>query len=141
MKKVVSFLSLIVLLSAATPVSFANSPYPPKRLELSEMSEWETYNWEDKLKRAGWNLISFPMEMSYSHHKVAEERGKGAAWTIGVLEGLGRGVKRFFVGFVELFTFPFNFPDDDKGPLMYPEFVWERKSLETKNEAAVKPRT
>ena len=108
-------------------INFLDSKlFAVNKLDETTLSKGEVYTWEDKLKRGGINFVTSPKEVSYSVRRVSQERGKKSGWTVGLLEGLGRMTARGFYGLVELFTFPFNFPDDDKAPMMEPEFVWQR---------------
>ena len=109
----------------------------PQPLHEGDLQHWKTYTWEQKLKRGASNTFTWPSEVVYSVQRMSAERGKGKGWSIGLLEGSGRGFKRFFYGIVELFTFPFGFPDEEKAPIMEPEFAWQRKAEVAKARGAL----
>ena len=37
--------------------------------------------------------------------------------------------KRLGAGVIDLFTFPFDFPDENKAPLLEPEYVWQKPGV------------
>jgi len=100
-------------------------------LVLSALPVWaateaKSYTWKDKLKRGALNIISCPVEVARNIHTTTEEKNLLVGWTVGLLKGLGEGVVRLAVGVIDVVTFPFDFPDSNKGPLIDPEFVWEK---------------
>lgn len=84
------------------------------------------YDWSDKLQRGALNIVSSPVEIPVSIHNTTVEKNLLIGWTIGLLSGFGNGLLRFGAGVIDLLTFPFNFPEEDKGPLIDPEYVWEK---------------
>jgi len=89
-------------------------------------SEPKTYSWQDKLLRGFLNIVSSPIEVAVNIHNTTEEKNILIGWTFGLLKGLGNGFLRFGAGVVDLVTFPFNFPEENKAPLIDPEYVWEK---------------
>lgn len=83
-----------------------------------------SYSWSDKLKRGAINIVTCPVEIGRDIHNTTEEKNLLAGWTIGLVQGLGEGFIRFAAGVIDVLTFPFNFPDNRKGPLIEPEYVW-----------------
>ncbi len=87
------------------------------------------YTWGDKLKRGALNIVTSPVEIARQIQVTSNEDSLLEGWTLGLVKGFGIGVLRMGAGFIDLFTFPFNFPDDHKGPLVQPEFVWEKSGV------------
>ena len=104
-----SLAALVTVLSFAAPAGFAQT----------------TYEWNDKLKRGGLNVLTAPIEIAREIQYVSNDKGLGAGWTVGLIRGFGLGVMRTGVGLLELVTAPFNFPDADKAPIIQPEFPWQ----------------
>lgn len=90
------------------------------------VTETKTYSWSDKLKRGAINIVTSPVEIARDIHNTTEEKNLLVGWTIGLVKGFGEGFVRFGAGVIDLFTFPFNFPEGRKAPLIDPEFVWEK---------------
>ena len=91
--------------------------------------EIESYSWFDKLKRASINIVTSPVEIARSIQITSEEDSLLEGWTIGIVKGLGNGIVRLGAGVIELVTFPFDFPDDDKAPILNPEYVWQKPGV------------
>ena len=91
--------------------------------------ELKTYHWDDKLMRGLLNVVSSPVEIARSIQMTSEETSLLEGWTVGLVKGLGTGILRLGAGLVDTVTFPFNFPDGQKGPLVHPEFVWEKPGV------------
>ncbi len=85
-----------------------------------------SYTWGNKLTRGAVNIVSSPVEVARQIQITSSEQSLLAGWTIGLLGGFGQGFIRFGAGVIDLFTFPFNFPDSHKGPLIEPEYVWQK---------------
>ncbi len=90
----------------------------------------KNYKWGDKLKRGVLNIISSPVEIARDIHVTTEEKNLLSGWTIGLVKGLGDFVVRLGAGAIDTVTFPFNFPDDHKAPLIEPEYVWQKPGLD-----------
>jgi putative exosortase-associated protein (TIGR04073 family) len=90
----------------------------------------ENYRWPDKLKRGVLNIISSPVEIARDIHITTDEKNLLAGWTIGLIKGLGDFVVRLGAGAIDTVTFPFNFPDNHKAPLIEPEYVWQKPGLD-----------
>ena len=112
MKKYGLFLMLITVLTAAN-VAYAST-------------EVRAYNWQDKLKRGAINIVSSPVEIARDIYTTTEEKNLLVGWTVGLVKGLGEGIVRFGAGVIDLVTFPFNFPESRKAPLIDPEYVWQK---------------
>ena len=94
--------------------------------ETSVASPAATYSWNDKLKRGGLNIVSSPVEIARSIQVTSNEESLLKGWTVGLVKGFGDGFLRLGAGVVDVLTCPFNFPDSNKGPLVKPEYVWEK---------------
>ncbi len=86
----------------------------------------KVYTWDEKLARGGLNIVTSPVEVAREIHNTTEEKNLVIGWTIGLLRGFGSGFLRFAAGVADVFTCPFNFPEGNKGPLVDPEFVWQK---------------
>ena len=84
------------------------------------------YSWQDKLQRGAVNIVTSPAEVALRIHNTTEEKNLLVGWTVGLVAGLGNGLLRFGAGVVDLVTFPFDFPEGNKAPLIDPEYVWEK---------------
>ncbi len=115
MKKLALPLSLFLSILTASSALFAEAPSPVK-----------SYTWQDKLKRGAINIITSPIEVARDIHNTTEEKNLLVGWTIGLVKGLGEGILRFGAGVIDLLTFPFNFPEGRKAPLLDPEYVWQK---------------
>lgn len=89
-------------------------------------SEPRSYSWQDKLKRGAINIVTSPVEVAREIHITTQEKNLLVGWTIGLVKGLGEGFVRFGAGAIELLTFPFDFPESHKAPLLDPEYVWQK---------------
>ena len=85
-----------------------------------------SYEWQDKLGRGVLNMVGSPVELARTVHIQSRAKGAGYGWTMGIVEGLGRTFLRFGAGAIETLTFPFDFPKDDKSPLLVPDYPWEK---------------
>lgn len=94
-------------------------------------AELGSYEWDDKLGRGVLNIVSSPVEVARTIHVESEVQGKGYGWTAGLVKGLGRTFVRLGAGVVDLVTFPFDFPDENKAPLIKPEYAWQNWSGDT----------
>lgn len=90
----------------------------------------ENYDWSDKLLRGVVNIATSPIEIACSIHTTTEEKNLVIGWTLGLAKGFADGLIRFGAGVVDLVTFPFDFPEEDKAPLLDPEFVWQKPGPE-----------
>lgn len=92
---------------------------PASAAELGE------YKWSDKLSRGALNIVSSPVEIARTIHVSSESKGYGYGWTVGLVRGVGKTFVRFGAGVIDLVTFPFDFPDENKAPLVKPEYAWQ----------------
>ena len=83
------------------------------------------YRWYDKLGRGAGNVVGFPIEIARSIQKRGNEKRLGYAWAFGLVGGVGQGLIRLGAGVIEIATFPFDFPEEDKAPLLLPEYAWQ----------------
>ena len=119
------FFFFFIFLTAHLSGGFSAVP----KLTEDQLEHWENYTWQDKLKRASLNIVTFPVEIAHSIQTTSNEKSMAYGWSLGLLQGFGRGFLRLWYGTIELFTFPFDFPDEDKAPMITPEFVWEREGV------------
>ena len=89
----------------------------------------QTYDWQAKLKRGALNIVTSPVEIAREIQITSDEKNLREGWTVGFVKGLGQGVVRFGVGVIDVLTCPFNFPDDQKRPLVEPEYVWQKPGV------------
>ncbi len=88
-----------------------------------------SYDWKEKLKRGATNIVTSPVEVAREIQITSEEKNLLHGWTVGLVKGLGQGVVRLGSGVIDVLTCPFNFPDAQKGPLIEPEFVWQKAGV------------
>ncbi len=88
------------------------------------------YDWDDKLGRGVLNMVSSPVELARTVNIQSRAKGPGYGWTMGIVEGLGRTLLRFGAGAIETVTFPFDFPKEDKSPLLSPDYPWQKWDVE-----------
>ena len=81
--------------------------------------------WMKKLGRGALNMVSSPIDIPRTIHIQSNAKGGGYGWTVGLVEGAGQSLVRFFTGAIDVVTCPFDFPDSDKGPLMQPVYPWQ----------------
>ena len=79
-----------------------------------------------KLGRGLLNMVGSPVELARTIHIQSNVKGPAYGWTMGLVEGLGRTLVRFGAGAIETVTFPFDFPKDDKSPLLTPDYPWQK---------------
>lgn len=116
-KRALGFTILIlILLETGLPLAWGETP----------AAQVKTYSWSDKLKRGAINIVTSPVEIARDIHTTTEEKNLLVGWTVGLVKGFGEGILRFGAGVIDLVTFPFNFPEGRKAPLIDPEYVWEK---------------
>lgn len=84
----------------------------------------------EKLGRGAMNIISSPIELARTINIQSRVKGAGYGWTMGLVEGIGRTFLRFGAGVIEVVTFPFDFPKDDKSALLTPDYPWQKWDVE-----------
>ena len=94
-------------------------------LSFAEETLDERYSWSDKLGRGAANVFTSPLEIVRGIDLTSKSEGAVKGWTIGVVKGLAGTVLRLGAGVIEFVTFPFDFPDKGKAPIIKPEFVWD----------------
>lgn len=112
----VSF-GLFVFLTGSILLAQTPSPSP---------TSVKSYTWQDKLKRGAINIVTSPVEVARDIHNTTTEKNLLVGWTVGLVKGLGEGFVRFAAGAIDFLTFPFNFPESRKAPLLEPEYVWQK---------------
>lgn len=85
--------------------------------------------WGQKLKRGALNVVSAPVEIAREIQITSNERSLLDGWTVGLVKGLGSALVRLGTGAVDVVTFPFDFPKENKQPLLQPEYVWEKPGV------------
>ena len=83
-------------------------------------------DWSDKLGRGILNMVGSPVELARTIHIQSNVKGPAYGWTMGLVEGIGRALIRFGAGAIETVTFPFDFPKEDKSPLLTPDYPWQK---------------
>jgi len=116
-------ISTLVLFYSAQ--GFSAPPAPPAPAKPPKV-----YHWYHKLGRGALNIVSAPadMMMSVTETSLAENHYKG--FTVGFYRGVKNGARRLGAGFVDLLTFPLNYPKPKKTPLVEPEFYWQAQQVE-----------
>ena len=111
-KTVYSVLLICVFLLGQATLSFAD--------DISD----EGYTWSDKLGRGVANVFTSPLEIVRGIDLSSKSQGAVKGWTIGIVKGLAGFILRLGSRVIEFVTFPFDFPDEDKAPIIEPEYVW-----------------
>lgn len=88
-----------------------------------------SYTWYDKLLRGVLNVVTSPAELAHKVVTTTNENNLVEGWTLGLGLGLLHTALRMGAGVIDAFTFPFDFPDSEKGPLVRPEYVWEKRGV------------
>jgi putative exosortase-associated protein (TIGR04073 family) len=99
-------------------------------LSLAVLSADNSYAYEEtnafgKLTRGVVNIASSPIEIFRNIYNESQYENVGYGMTVGLGKGIVQTVLRLGAGAVETVTFPFNFPDEYKDPIIEPEYVWE----------------
>jgi len=87
--------------------------------------EYEETNAFGKLARGITNVATSPVEIFRNVNNESKYENALYGITIGLVKGVAQTVIRLGAGVVETATFPLNFPDEFKDPIIYPEYVWE----------------
>lgn len=94
----------------------------PHSAQAQEMDSG--YTWQNKIGRGIVNIFTCPLEIIRGIDLTSKSDGPQVGWTVGLIKGAAGTVLRVVTGAVDIVTFPFNFPDPEKGPLMDPEYSW-----------------
>jgi len=78
-----------------------------------------------KLGRGLVNVVTSPVEIPRNMYVESQYENVFYGMTVGLGKGLMRTVMRMGAGVVETLTFPFNFPDEFKDPIVEPEYAWQ----------------
>ena len=84
----------------------------------------------EKLGRGAVNIITSPVELARTIDIQTRVKGAGYGWTMGLIEGVGRTFVRLGAGVVEVVTFPFEFPKEDRKALLSPDYAWQKWDVE-----------
>lgn len=86
---------------------------------------YEETNALGKLSRGITNIVTSPIEIFRNIYIRSQEENIAYGMTVGLGTGVVQTLVRCGAGIVETVTFPLNFPDEYKDPLVDPEYVWE----------------
>lgn len=109
-KRYLIIASLIIFFTAA------NSYAAPMNDEYSSAA---------KLGRGFVNVVTSPVEVIRGIDLTSKESNVGKGWTIGLVKGVAGAVVRFSTGLVDVVTFPFEWPNEDKAPMVEPKYAWQ----------------
>ena len=87
--------------------------------------EYKETNAVEKLTRGVANIVTSPVEIVRNVYVESKYENAAYGMTIGLGKGVFKTILRLGAGVVETLTFPFNFPDEFKDPIIQPEYVWE----------------
>lgn len=123
-KKVfVCIMAFVCIVSIIAPVTFAG-PCACGNAQAVEKGMCNNDAWK-KLGRGVCNMATFPLELPSQISKTNITDGPMAAFTWGLLKGLGMTGFRALVGVYETVTFPMPMPEGYKPILTDPEFFFE----------------
>ncbi len=108
-------------MSMIAPVMFAGS-CGNTQAQTADMCNNDAWK---KLGRGVCNLATFPLELFNQISKTNITDGPMAAFTWGLLKGVGMTAFRGLVGAYETITFPMPIPEGYKPILTDPEFFFE----------------
>jgi putative exosortase-associated protein (TIGR04073 family) len=127
-------LAAALIMSLAVPASFAaggcgNAQKCVKAMpcdieQLRADGRCNNDAWK-KLGRGACNVLTFPLELPSQISRTNVSDGAMAAFTWGLLKGVGMTAFRAAVGVYEIITFPFPVPEGYKPILTEPEFFFE----------------
>lgn len=83
------------------------------------------YKWNDKLGRGLLNFVTSPLEIPRNITNMSEEKGPAIGWTVGLAQGVAKTFLRAGVGVIETVTCPWDFPGEDKRPIIEPVYAWQ----------------
>jgi putative exosortase-associated protein (TIGR04073 family) len=117
----VCIIALLCIVSIVSPAIFAGpcAVQPCKAPGACNNDAWK------KLGRGACNMVTFPFELFNQVSKVNTTDGPMAAWTWGLVKGVGMTGFRALVGVYEVVTFPMPIPEGYKPILTDPEFFFE----------------
>ena len=93
--------------------------------KVASNSDASGYKWSDKMSRGLVNTFTGPIEIIRGIDLTSKSDGAMKGWTLGLVKGFAGTVMRMGAGVLDFITFPFDFPDKDKAPLVKPTYVWE----------------
>lgn len=100
--------------------------------EATQLDSWYATGAMRKLGRGAANTITGPGEIIRMVDIVGRESGYVAGLSVGLAQGVWRGLLRTAAGVYEVVTFPIELPRNFE-PLIWPEFVFAHGSWEQKN--------
>lgn len=123
-RKMVAVIVLIVFVSVAAPLSFAETAasgvvHSQPKMGVSNDGAWK------KLGRGVCNTLTFPFELPNQISRTNRTDGPMAAFTWGLIKGVGMTGFRALVGVYEMISFPVALPEDYKPILTDPEFFFD----------------
>ena len=110
----VCIIAFVCIMSIMAPLSFAGP---------CNNDAWK------KLGRGVCNMATFPLELPSQISKTNISDGPMAAFTWGLLKGVGMTTLRALVGVYETVTFPLPCPEGYKPILTEPEFFLEDQTV------------
>lgn len=122
-KKLTNLMLVVSILSVCMVSPVAAEDYVTYADDSNQY--YSQYQWSHKLGRGVVNVFSSPIEIIRGVDLTSKSDGALKGWTAGIMMGFAGGILRFATGAVDVFTFPFNFPEEDKGPIINPEYVWD----------------
>ena len=87
--------------------------------------EYKETNAVGKLIRGILNVVSSPFEILKHIYTEGHNENIVSGMTIGLGKGVIGALLRLGAGVVEILTFPLNFPDEYKDPIIPTEYAWE----------------
>ncbi|GEM_PF-3344778 len=119
------FLVLASQVLAGETASKTTGKVTSKTTNKTKTQETRKFHWNDKLKRGALNIITCPVELVRQFHLAGSEEGESAKHILLIIPAFGKVFLRLGAGFIELLTFPLDFPTAGKTPLVEPEYVWD----------------
>jgi putative exosortase-associated protein (TIGR04073 family) len=122
----VCIVALVCIMSIVAPLSFGGpcGKQPCGNAQAVENGMCNNDAWK-KLGRGVCNMATFPLELPNQISKTNITDGPMAAFTWGLLKGVGMTTLRALVGVYETVTFPMPCPEGYKPILTDPEFFFE----------------
>jgi putative exosortase-associated protein (TIGR04073 family) len=119
---IASTASIIVPVTFAGPCACGKQHYSNAQVVQKEMCNNDAWK---KLGRGVANMLTFPLELPSQISKTNITDGPIAAFTWGLLKGVGMMGSRALVGVYETVTFPMPIPEGYEPILTDPEFFLE----------------
>ena len=78
-----------------------------------------------KLGRGLVNIVTSPVEIVRGIDLTTKESTVGRGWTVGLVKGLTGTILRLGTGVIDVLTFPFEWPVEDRNPIVKPKYGWQ----------------